>query len=396
MNLDALIEISRYYGKNPDYVLAGGGNTSWKDKDTLYVKASGAALADAAPESFVKLDREALAIMMKKDYPQPGEDDPFGSQRESVVLSDMMAARKIGEENKRPSVEALLHAILPFAFVVHLHPALVNGLTCSVRGEAAMKDIFATEAIWIPIANPGYELAKIIKTVADAYSAAHGKAAAILFLQNHGVFVGDNSINGIKEIYGKIMCKIGAWIKRQPDFSDEKRIMGSREQGAVSRDSRLNNTHSSFPIPHSLYTVLQTLEELAGAATFMQSKEIFALVKDRASFAPVASVFTPDHIVYSGSNPLFVEANQDIRGAWKDHADKTGRNPKTVAVQGLGVFGAAAAEKAASLALDLFKDAVKVAAYSESFGGPRFMKQDKIDFINNWEVERYRSNVSTK
>jgi rhamnose utilization protein RhaD (predicted bifunctional aldolase and dehydrogenase) len=142
--------------------------------------------------------------------------------------------------------------------------------------------------------------------------------------------------------------------------------------------------------------ILQTLEELSGAAAFMQSKEISALVKDRASFAPVASVFTPDHIVYSGSNPLFVEANQDIRGAWKDHADKTGRKPKIVAVQGLGVFGAAAAEKAASLALDLFKDAVKVAAYSESFGGPRFMKQDKIDFINNWEVERYRSNVSAK
>jgi hypothetical protein len=62
----------------------------------------------------------------------------------------------------------------------------------------------------------------------------------------------------------------------------------------------------------------------------------------------------------------------------------------------VGVFGAATTEKAAELSLDLFKDTVKVAVYSESFGGPCFMTADKIDFINNWEVERFRSQISTK
>ena len=80
----------------------------------------------------------------------------------------------------------------------------------------------------------------------------------------------------------------------------------------------------------------------------------------------------------------------------KNHIDKTGRPPKIAALQGLGVFGIGATEKAASLALDLFIDSVKVAVYSESFGGPRFMTHDEIDFINNWEAERFRTSVSVK
>jgi len=67
-----------------------------------------------------------------------------------------------------------------------------------------------------------------------------------------------------------------------------------------------------------------------------------------------------------------------------------------VAVQGLGVFGIGFSERTAILSLELFKDAVKVALYSGFFGGPRFMSRDKIDFINNWEAERFRETVSTK
>ena len=61
---------------------------------------------------------------------------------------------------------------------------------------------------------------------------------------------------------------------------------------------------------------------------------------------------------------------------------------------GPGIFGIGSSEKAASLALLLFTDTAKVAAYAESFGGGRFMTRDTIAFINNWEVERYRSQVA--
>jgi rhamnose utilization protein RhaD (predicted bifunctional aldolase and dehydrogenase) len=374
MSLESLVEISRYYGKNPDYVLAGGGNTSWKNEDTLYVKGSGISLAEAVPDSFVTMDRKTLARIWEKQYPESSDD------REGAVLADLMAARKPGEEKKRPSVETLLHDILPFAFVVHLHPAPVNGLTCSQQGEEAVGEIFNKNAIWIAPVNPGYTLSKIVKNAIDAYKSENGKAAAVIFLQNHGVFVGNNSAEGIKEIYGEIMKKISARVKRCPDFTDEKILsIGSQIESQIS-------------------DIIKTLASLAGFAVFMRSKEVAALVRDRASFVPVSSAFTPDHIVYAGSEPLFSEANTSagIQDAWKKHIEKTGRAPKIVAVQGLGIFGVGSTEKASLLALELFRDSVKVAVYSESFGGPLFMKKDKIDFINNWEVERYRANVSVK
>jgi len=67
--------------------------------------------------------------MWEKSY--PAESDA----REKEVLSDLMASRRAGEEKKRPSVETTLHDILPFSFVVHTHPALVNGLTCSQQAK---------------------------------------------------------------------------------------------------------------------------------------------------------------------------------------------------------------------------------------------------------------------
>ena len=40
MSLQKLAEMSNRYGSNPEYVLAGGGNTSYKDENYLYVKGS--------------------------------------------------------------------------------------------------------------------------------------------------------------------------------------------------------------------------------------------------------------------------------------------------------------------------------------------------------------------
>ena len=401
MSIEALVEISRYYGKNQDYVLAGGGNTSFKNEETLYVKGSGMSLADAVSASFVQMDRKALARIWEKKYPESS------AERERAVLADIMAAKKAGEpstgpydvpltlrevsrvEEKRPSVETLLHNIIPFAFTVHLHPALVNGLTCSRQGETAAKEIFGEEALWIPISNPGYKLSKKVKTAMDAHTAKHGKAAAIIFLQNHGVFVGGDSVEEIKKLYSEIMLKIDAKIQRRPDFSCEKQ---AEQEG--------------------LDEITQTLAGLAGAAVILQNKEISKLVRDRSSFGPVFSAFTPDHIVYAGSEPLFVEIGtktaiaeappqkiavkkEALKQAWNSYVQRTGRKPKITAVQGLGVFGTAATEKAALLALDLFMDAVKIAAYAESFGGYQFMTEEHINFINEWEAERFRASVST-
>lgn len=376
-NREELITLSRYYGANPDYVIAGGGNTSLKDKTTLWVKGSGTTLADITADGFVKMDRGRLAQIWEKTYPE----DP--ALREAAVLADMMAAKMPGEEQKRPSVETLLHDILPFALVIHTHPALVNGLTCSAGGAGEARNLFGERALWIPEINPGYTLSRAVKDVLDARRP--GDPAAIIFLQNHGVFVGADTPEEIRDIYRYIMDTLGSKITRKPDFSGKTLQYGpSAQAAAVLAD--LAGSAGSAPG--------------GGTALFERNREIAALVEDAGAFYPVSSAYTPDHIVYSGSAPLFIDTGgkEDITGligeAWKTHLEKNGRPPKIAALRGAGVFGIGPSEKAARLALELFTDAVKVAVYSQAFGGPRFMAADKIDFINNWEVEHYRSKVS--
>ncbi|MDR0568935.1 MAG: class II aldolase/adducin family protein [Spirochaetaceae bacterium] len=358
-NIETLTAISRRYGLDPDYVIAGGGNTSFKDADTLYVKGSGIALAESKPENFVKMDRRALRAIRTKTYP------PDPDLREQAVLADLMSARRAGEEQKRPSVETLLHDGIPFPWVIHTHPALVNGLACSQQGEAKAKELFP-EAIWIPSTNPGYILSKKVWQAMDAYQAQYGKPVSVIFLQNHGVFVSADTPEGIDEQYRYLMGKLSAAVRRQPDLS-----------GRVSVSDRTAEVAA-----------------VAGNVAFLRNQEIASFVSDAAAFAPLASAFTPDHIVYAGSNPLFVKTGESVKKQWDAHIAKTGRKPKIIAVQGNGVFGAGDSEKAANLATALFLDAVKVAVYAESFGGCKAMPQDQIGFINNWEVERYRSKVS--
>jgi rhamnose utilization protein RhaD (predicted bifunctional aldolase and dehydrogenase) len=375
MGLRELSAISQFYGSNSDYVIAGGGNTSFKDKDFLYIKGSGISLARAEPGDFVKMDRAKLGQIWEKSYP------PDTDRRESAVLAYMMAARCPGEERKRPSVETLLHDLLPFAYVVHTHPSLVNGLTCSQRGEAASLELFSGDSLWIPSINPGYILSREVKKAAEAFKAAQGKTPDIIFLQNHGVFVGADTVDGVKALYKRIMETLEKKILRKPDFSQRAAAFAISEKlgGELCRLAEKENNG----VPWRFH--------------FERNAEIAKFVKDRRSFAPVSSAFTPDHIVYAGSDPLFLENPENpegIAGDWEKHREKTGRLPKIIACQGLGIFGLGNSEKNAETAAELFIDTVKVAVYAESFGGGRFMDDDQIEFINNWEAERYRANRS--
>ncbi|MDR0312817.1 MAG: class II aldolase/adducin family protein [Treponema sp.] len=377
MSLEKLAKISRFYGSNPEFVVAGGGNTSFKDKDFLYVKASGTSLAQAKPADFVKMNRPALAAIWEKNYPTDTD------AREAAVLADMMASRCPGEESKRPSVETLLHDLLPFAYVVHLHPSLVNGLSCSVEGEAAAKRLFP-EALWIPLINPGYILSKAVKDALNSKNKS-GEVQltgsnSVILLQNHGIFVAANTVEEIHEIYNKVMGTLDNCIKKKPDFG-----------GATA------NYGDSESLEKEILNIAQKIDSNSKwFIKFERSNQIATFVADESAFKSVSSAFTPDHIVYSGSDPLFVKDRSDLEQAFKLHVEKTGRTPKIIAIQSLGVFGLANSEKAVENSLELFRDTQKVAVYTESFGGQRFMTRDIIDFINNWEIERYRSQVGVR
>ena len=128
--LNALAEMSNKYGADPRFVLAGGGNTSFKSKENLWIKGSGTALATIKAEDFVVMDRSKLNMMWSANYPENE------AARESAVLQDMMDARVEGE-TRRPSVETLLHNLFPQRYILHVHPTTVNGITADGATENA-------------------------------------------------------------------------------------------------------------------------------------------------------------------------------------------------------------------------------------------------------------------
>jgi len=198
--IEDLVAISRKYGRDSRYVIAGGGNTSYKDADRLWVKASGHALASIDEDGFAVLDRGLLGQMGERKY------SADVTEREAQVKNDL--ANACLTKDRRPSVETSLHNCMEASFVVHLHPTLVNGLMCSVNAEAKCAWMFP-EAIYVPYTDPGYTLFKKVYDRIKAYRKEKGCEPKVIFLQNHGIFVGADSVEEIEAIYDDVMAKLG-------------------------------------------------------------------------------------------------------------------------------------------------------------------------------------------
>jgi rhamnose utilization protein RhaD (predicted bifunctional aldolase and dehydrogenase) len=115
-----LIEISRYYGSNKDFVIAGGGNTSFKDNETIWIKASGQALSELNEDGLVSLSRKKLHIISSGVY----SEDPV--IREEQVKDELYRSILDPGNIRRPSVETSLHEIIQYKYIVHLHPTQIN------------------------------------------------------------------------------------------------------------------------------------------------------------------------------------------------------------------------------------------------------------------------------
>ena len=368
--LTTLCSFSHKYGADPEFVLAGGGNTSCKDDNYLYIKGSGTALATIEPEGFVKMERAKLDTMLTKTY---SSDE---ATREAEVLADLMSAKAPGEEAKRPSVETLLHNLFSQKFVLHVHPAKVNGITCSVHGAGLVKAYFP-DAVWVESTRPGYTLAMCCKEKLEAHKAATGKDADLLFLQNHGIFFAADSKEALDKLVSDVMHIIGV-IANKPDFSD------------VEYDA--DKVTAVAPVLRMVWG-----EGKPCAVKFTANKAVMEFAASKEAFAPLMESMTPDHIVYCKAHPLFIEnADVDtIKASLSEYVDKYGIKPRVVFIKGLGMFAIAENAKAANTVTEVWLDAVKIVNLAEkNYGGVNPMTPELIDFIVNWEVESYRSKVA--
>lgn len=385
--IEDLIAISRKFGQDSRFVIAGGGNTSYKDENRLWMKASGHALATITEDGFAVLDRALLNEMGEKAY---NEDTAI---REEQVKNDLSVA--CITKDRRPSVETSLHNCMGFAFVVHLHPTLVNGLMCSVNAEAACKEIFP-DALYIEYTDPGYTLFKKVYDRIKAYKAEKGKEPQVIFLQNHGIFVGGDTTAEIEGIYSEVLGKLEAKVAALPegdtavsetvtDVVPAIRQMLSRSGRGFKTLKVTKNALVDFFIDGCSVTS-------TGSATDCPGK---------SGFDKIAKPFTPDIIVYCKSSYIFIEAESDeeiLKQAEEEieaFVSGKGYTPKVLLIKGIGLIAVGDSSRNAQIITDVFTDAMKVAFFAQSFGGEHPMERAWIDFIDNWEVENYRRKVAS-
>jgi len=373
--LQELIGISQFYGKQKDFVIAGGGNTSYKDENYLYIKASGHSLATIGEDGFAQLDRKVLQRISGKTYSEEV------MERENQIKNDLLNARVYPEKGQRPSVETSLHNLLAFRFVVHTHNTKVNGLMCGIDAEKRTAELFGDEVVFVPYTDPGYVLYKEVEVRIDAYRSRVGAEPKIILLQNHGVFVAADTTAEIHELYDKIIAKLNAAI------------------GQIA-------SAVSLPVDPVAVKIVPAIRMMLSSNGLKTLKVINNSYYERffsseAEYQKIALPFIPDGIVYCNSSFVYAEYLGDVdallnelSGKIKTYAETQPKTPKIICIKGIGCILASNHAQGVATLEDVMMDTCLISLYSEKFGGQSPMNAEQVRFIDTWEVEQYRSAIA--
>lgn len=357
--MNALKEIAGLSHKfgTADYVKGGGGNTSVKNSQIIWIKPSGTILGELKPDDFVALDRARIAEIYKANPPaEPNERE--------AMIKDLMLAAVCPDSSGRPSVEAPLHNSFDAAFVVHTHPALVNGMTCAKNGAEICHNLFPDD-LWVEYIDPGYTLCMRLREEIEEYAKRYRHQPEVVFLKNHGLFVAAETADRIHEIHSYIInvmmeqyrkAGIPVELKMEPPAADD--VVGK---------------------------TIEHIKDLLGPE---EAGHVCYSVPFRIADGPIS----PDHIAYSRAYPLVGELSAEAISDFKNRNDYSPRVIKCEAE----VFSVGSSEKNASLALELALDGAQVKQLAEAFGGIEYMTPKAAKFIDNWEVEAYRQKVAAQ
>ncbi|KGG02840.1 hypothetical protein EU99_1802 [Prochlorococcus marinus str. MIT 9321] len=242
---------SETIGKDINLIQGAGGNTSYKEGESLIVKASGCKLKKARQEKiFVNLNRNKIIKQLSKN----DNDLEQSFEYEKIKL--------------RPSIETSMHAVIPHKYVFHVHCLNTLGLIVQEGFEVYLKDIFEdlNYAI-IKYVKPGISLAKEISKVFS------NSIPDVLFLSNHGLVVGGEDLD-------KIIEKIY--------FISNKLKNNKKEY------KKLNH--------HSLENL--SINSLFRPTSFLEAHQL-AASKRSINIASSGSLY-PDHVVFLGPSTLSI------------------------------------------------------------------------------------------
>jgi len=327
-----LAEVSARVGSDPLLVQGPGGNSSVKSGDEIWVKASGVWLAEAERTNiFVGLSLSGARDLAARS----------GSEDLSA------ACLPENQPGLRPSIEALLHVLMPHPAVLHAHA--VGSMTLSVLAdwrEHAETALVGLDWAWVPYHRPGAPLA--VATVATM----DGRKADVLMLQNHGVVTGGRTPNEAEALLREVEKRL-TWPVRQ----------SSEGVGGATTER------------------YETLPELAPLAI---DSGMFELVTRGALF--------PDQVVFLGGAVPFAEPGETIGSAAERAEAKSGVLPALILVPDVGAFGLIDRTAAADAVIQgLFEVARRVPSGAET----TCLSDEAVAELLGWEeAEAHRVKLS--
>ena len=396
---------SRLLGGDPRLVLHGGGNTSVKTEATdllgdrvpvLRIKGSGWDLAtlEAAGLPAVRL----APLLRARALPALADLDMVNLLRTNLLDADAPC----------PSVEVLLHAFLPHAYVDHTHSRAVLALTAQPDGAAIIREVFGARVGIVPYVMSGLPLARAAAEIHEADPSVEG-----LILLRHGLFTFGASA---REAYERMIALVS--------LAEQRLEKGRKLLVPVARPAAAPVAEIAPILRGALAEDLGDGDWRRWLLDFRTGPEILAYLNaaDLPRMAG-AGVATPDHVIRTKGWPLIVEPPADgtlegfaaaVRAGLADYAARyrsyferhnAGRaNPKTaldplprvVLVPGLGLFGIGKSAADAAIAADIATSAALTIMDAEAIGRCESIAEAELFEMENWSLEQAKLGKSAE
>ncbi|MEG1755179.1 MAG: class II aldolase/adducin family protein [Clostridia bacterium] len=245
--LEEYSRVSREAGSRRDFVQGGGGNTSVKLDDRLMaVKASGFCLGDVMPD-------HAYAVMNYADirafYRGHEATDFEDAEKNGSELAKASTILVEGIAPLRPSVEAGFHSLLG-KFVIHSHSVYTNFACCAVEMHKILADVLKDADFWgvVPYIDPGARLSFAIRDELDRVERATGKIPTVLFMQNHGLIVHEETEDKCLALHSAVNTRFAEAFGVAADSFDTMNL-----EAYIADKLRARSYEGSFFIETPLY-----------------------------------------------------------------------------------------------------------------------------------------------
>jgi len=392
---------ARLVGSQPSLVLHGGGNTSVKATastlfgetiDVLHVKGSGWDLATIEPPGHPAVRLEPLRKLRSLDAMTDEE------------MVNALRTNMLDASAPNPSVETLLHALLPARFIDHTHADAILALCDQPDGKRICAGLFGRGLVWVPYVMPGFALAK---RCAEAFEevAAHDEPA-VMVLEKHGLFTWGETA---RESYERTIDA----VTRAEEYATSRR-------GGVSIPPPARTEGADTVVLPRLRGVLAKLAGEAperGPIVRTRSTPAILAFLGRPDAGEIVSkgCATPDHVLRTKPSALLVpepaygdaaRLSAQLEAAVAGYARKydtyfedmcrakgvTRKKldpwPRVVLLPGYGACSIAATAHDADVALDVYEHTIDVMAAASTVGSYTPCPRADLFDVEYWSLEQ--------